>query len=106
MLYPNLYVWFIFFAAMDIMMTWVVLWWGGEEANAVANNILRRYGLPGFVGYKFILVALVIFLCEITGRLKPHSGKRLALVAVGLTCVPVAWAFFQLFTYPVSHLLH
>jgi hypothetical protein len=92
MLYPNEYVWLVFVSALDIMFTWVVLHHGGYEANALAARALENFGLPGLVLYKFAFVVLVIVICEVVGRRKVGTGRKLALVAIGITCVPVAIA--------------
>lgn len=101
-LYPNVYVWFIFVSAMDVMMTWVVLAVGGHEANGLADAVIRRFGLPGMAAYKFTLAALVVTICETVGRRKPDTGRRLAEWAVAISCVPVVLAFIQLLTALLS----
>ena len=88
-LYENHYTWFVLVSALDVMLTWVVLHAGGREANAIADAVLRNYGLGGMVAFKFALVALVIVICEVVGRRSIDAGRRLAGWAVALTCVPL-----------------
>jgi len=95
-LYPNLYVWFVFVASLDIMMTWIVLWFQGREVNVLAHWVLNRWGLPGMVSFKFILVVFVVLICEVVGRRRLETGRGLARWAVALNSVPVALAFAQL----------
>jgi hypothetical protein len=97
-LYPNQYTWLIFFSALDVMLTWVVLFRGGFEANTIAARVIERFGLPGLVGFKFALVLLVIVICELVGRRNPTAGRRLAVAGIALTCVPVAISFLLLGT--------
>ncbi len=94
--YPQAYVWFIFVSAMDLMMTWVVLYFGGQEVNVLADYILDRWALTGMVVYKFSLVVFVIFLCEVIGHYRPRLGRRLAIFSVLITLVPVIIAFTHL----------
>ena len=94
--YPQAYVWFIFVSAMDVMMTWVVLYFGGREVNVLADYILDRWALPGMVVYKFALVVFVIFICEVVGQYRPRLGRRLSIFAVVITLVPVIIAFTHL----------
>ncbi len=94
--YPQAYVWFIFVSAMDLMMTWVVLYFGGREVNVLADYILDHWALPGMVVYKFALVIFVIFICEIVGQYRPRLGRRLSIFAVVITLVPVVVAFTHL----------
>ena len=94
--YPQAYVWFVFVSALDLMMTWVVLYLGGREVNVLADYILDRWALTGMVVYKFALVVLVIFICEIVGHYRPRLGRRLSIFAVVITLVPVIIAFTHL----------
>jgi len=119
-LYPNAYVWFVFLAALDIMCTYMIMHPAlfhhpsretigpanppsalhaeprGRELNPLAAGIIDQYGVPGKVVYKFSLVILVIVICEIVGRVKFASGKRLAEWAVALTAIPVVVAIVQM----------
>jgi hypothetical protein len=95
-LYPNEYAWFVFMSAMDVMMTWIVLWRGGREMNQWADAVIHRWGLTGLVIFKFALVVLIIVICEAIGRRRRSAGKKLATVAIGITCLPVALAFVLL----------
>lgn len=92
-LYPNRYVWFVFLSAMDAMMTYVVLAFGGREANSIANWILQRFGFTGMALFKFALVVLVIVICEFVGRRKETAGRLLIHIALVVTCFPVVIAF-------------
>ena len=94
--YPQAYVWFIFASALDLMMTWVVLYFGGREVNVLADYILDRWALPGMVVYKFALVVFVIFICEVVGQYRPRLGRRLSIFAVVITLVPVIISFTHL----------
>ncbi len=96
MLYPKLYVWYVLFASLDIMITWIVLHFGGAEVNPMAAVIIERYNLPGMVVYKFTLVLLVILICEAVGRARDRVGRRLAEWAVAITLIPVVVSLAQL----------
>jgi hypothetical protein len=97
--YPNEYVWFVFVSALDLMLTWIVLHFGGREANGIANTILQRFGLVGFVVFKFGLVILVISLCEVIGRHNDRAARRIASFAVVVTCLPVILSLVLLLTH-------
>ena len=100
-LFPTAYVWLIFLSAMDCLMTWMVLYFGGEELNHIANTILERFDMAGMVAYKFILITFVIFCCELVGRRRPRTGLRLVTAAVALSTVPVTFAFAQFLATPL-----
>jgi hypothetical protein len=99
MLYPNLYTWLLFVSALDVMLTWVVLYYGGREANALADAVIHHLGLPGLVAFKFALVLLVIILCEVVGRKRPRTGQKLAAAGIAITLVPVVIAFALLLVH-------
>ncbi len=88
-LYPNAYAWFIVAAALDVVVTWMILHAGGSELNALADWVIRRFDIAGVVSYKFLLVALVLVICEVVGRRNARRGLLLACWAVALTVFPV-----------------
>lgn len=107
-LYPNAYVWFIFVAALDIMLTYLILnpamfshdmdmtMPRGSETNALADWVINRWDVPGMVVFKFLLVILVIGLCEIIGRYRDDTGRMLARWAIAVTSIPVLLALIQM----------
>ena len=50
------------------------------------------------VFYKFALVVFVILLCQVVGRLRPATGRRLAEWAVAITFIPVTFTTVMLLT--------
>ena len=95
-LFPNTYVWFVFLASMDVMLTYCVISYGGVELNVLADAVLKRWNLWGLVTYKFSLVSLVLIICEYVGHRRLDTGRFLARFAVGLTAVPVVLSMAQL----------
>lgn len=106
--YPNAYVWFVFLAALDVILTYLILHpvlfprgvdlteSRGEEANALADWVIQRWDVPGMVAFKFVLVVLVVLLCEVIGRRKDQTGRRIAEWAVAITSIPVLVALIQM----------
>lgn len=106
--YPNAYVWFVFLAALDVMLTYLILHpvlfardlgmteSRGAETNALADWIIERWDVPGMVIFKFVLVVVVVVLCEIIGRRKEETGRRIAEWAVAITAIPVIIALLQM----------
>ena len=97
-LYPDLYAWFVFVSALDLLLTWLVLHRGGREVNWVADYVIDRFGRGGIVTFKFAVVAFVIITCEWIGSQRRDLGRRLATWAIILPGAAVAIAFFQLLT--------
>jgi hypothetical protein len=96
MLFPDAYVWFVLLSTLDVCLTAIVLGLGGHEVNPLAQMILAEAGIAGMVVYKFLLVVLVIVICEVVGRRRPLTGRWLAHVAVAVSALPVVLAFAQL----------
>ena len=97
-LYPNCYVWYVFLASLDIMLTWIILSppFLGQEVNWLANWIIQHGGLHAMIPYKFALVFVVISICEVVGRANRVRGRRLAEWSVAITSIPVIVALSQL----------
>ena len=95
-LYPNTYVWLVFVSCLDIMFTWIVLYRGGREANAIAAAVLRHFGLTGMVLFKLVLVAFLVVICESVGRRSPEGGRKFATATVMISALPVALATYLL----------
>ena len=115
-LYPNCYTWYVFLSALDILLTYLILHplfsspanafddldssgaieLRGREVNVIADWVIRQAGVPGMVLYKFLLVVLVIGICEIVGRRRYLTGLRVAEWAIALSCIPVIIALSQM----------
>jgi hypothetical protein len=113
MLYPNPYVWMLFFSTMDVILTALILRYGGEpsgphrvdadlEINPVARLVIESWGMPGASAFKFALVMLVVVLCEVIGRKQPGTGRRLAWLAVVISAFPVVWSLLLLFSHRMT----
>ena len=102
-LYPQPYLWFVFLSALDVMLTWCILTLDGSELNPVARLVIIHGDLYGLVVYKFVLVALVLLICEFVGRRRPRIGRAVSVFAVTVTALPVAMSLMLLpaasFTY-------
>jgi hypothetical protein len=101
-LYPNHYIWFVFFAALDVMFTRMVLYLGGVEVNHFADGIIQRWGLLGMVGLKFAVVALVLGICQWIGQRDHKLGQKVAVCAMALNVLPVAVAMAQLLVHSMG----
>ena len=98
MQYPNAYAWLVFFSAMDVMLTWMILDpFGGEEVNPVADYIIESWGWFGASAFKFALTLFAILMCEFVGRLRKPAGRRLSAIMVIISAIPVTWSLLLLF---------
>jgi hypothetical protein len=98
-LYPNHYVWFIFLSTLDVLLTWLILAASGVEANPIAAAVIDRFGFHGMIVYKFLLMVVVIFLCERIGRRNDRAGRLVIDVGVGITSFPIVLSFAMLYRF-------
>lgn len=93
-LYPRVYPWLLLLAAMDVMLTWLILELGGSELNAIADRVIQAAGLPGMLALKFSTILVVVGICEVVGRRSERAGLGLAGTATAITSVPVVFSMF------------
>jgi len=95
-LFPDHYVWYVLVSALDIMLTATVLaHLGMREANTFAQWSINHFGTWGLIGLKFLSVIAVVMICEFIGRRDRRRGRRLAVLAIVLSLVPVTAALAQ-----------
>ena len=92
--HPNLYMWLVFVSALDVIMTRVILFFGGTEINPIADFIIANWGRLGMSIFKFIIVAFVIIVCEFISRRNMIASRRLAVTSIAISTVPVCWSCF------------
>lgn len=94
--YPNHYAWLVLVAALDVMLTWVVLYVGGTEANPLAAKVLARFGLPGMVVFKMALIVVAVLVAEAVGERDDRKGRWFAEYAIVIAAFPVVLAIVLL----------
>ena len=106
MRYQNAYMWIVFFAFLDVLLTWLILRPGDgstREVNPIAQAVIEAwggmsgFGMAGASVLKFALVVLAIVICEVVGRSNDRKGKCLAWVLAIIAAVPVVWSLTLLF---------
>ncbi len=101
-LYPKAYSGYIALAALDVLLTSLILRLGGVEVNVVAAWVIEKAraieatGLTGMTLFKFGTVFFVLVACEIVGRKHASAGSKLSRAAVYISVIPVAVAVMQL----------
>lgn len=80
-----------FVSSLDIVLTWLVLQLGGREVNPLAAAVIAHWGLGGAIAFKFSLMLMVIVLCEVIGRNRDATARRLAWWSVGVSAAAPAY---------------
>lgn len=89
-LFPQHYAWYVLAGSLDVIVTHAILHhFGGEEVNRIADALIQRFGVVGMVGLKYTSTILVVGICEYVGRRNFTLGRRLAVIAIGLSILPV-----------------
>ena len=88
-LFPGYYTWMVFLAALDVMLTWVILFLEGHELNPFAAYAIKHFKLRGIVFLKLGTLALVLWICETVGRRRYATGRRLVRWASVILAAPV-----------------
>jgi hypothetical protein len=101
MRYPSAYVWLVFASTLDVILTYLVLYyWEGFEANPIAAAVIAQKGFVWAIAFKFALIVLSILMCELVGRLRDRDGKRLAVLCVVIAALPVVYTLTLLSRVP------
>jgi hypothetical protein len=101
-LFPNLYLWLVFVASIDIMLTRLVLFFGGTEINPIAALVIKQFGIPGMTAFKFSIVILVVMVCEFVGRVRWSTARNLVVFAVAISAFPVVWSCVLIMSMIIS----
>ncbi len=94
--FPRHYVWLLGLAAMDVLVTWLVLRFGGSELNALARFAIEKAGVSGLISIKAATIAMVLAICEYVGRRRPVMGRRLAEFALAANTLAVSFGLVYL----------
>ncbi len=80
--------WLLVLSAADIFLTHALLRQGQRfyESNPLADWFFQRYNIAGLVAYKFLIISVVIIICEFVERRRPGLGRlvlQIGIVAAG-----------------------
>lgn len=96
-LFPDIYVWYILLASLDLILTWVILHLGGYERNTIADWMIERFDLLGAEALKFGLTIFVIIIIEIIGRVRRHVARWVAILAIVVSGAVVCYQIYLIF---------
>ena len=76
------YLAFLLLNLFDLFLTGYIFRHNGGEANGAAVAIMDRFGLTGFVIYKFLLVTVVILACEGIARASVRKSRMVIMAGI------------------------
>ena len=74
------YLAFLLLNLFDLFLTGYIFKHHGMEANGIALLVLHRYGLLGFAIFKFLLVTVLVLICEVIATHKLKSARMVILL--------------------------
>ena len=87
---------FIFINVLDIFMTYVLLRFGGIEANPIARYFFHKFGFNGMIFFKLAIVVVVCIIAQIVAQRSMQKARSLlnfGSVLVGAVVVYSFWLF-------------
>lgn len=96
-LFPDRYAWYVLVCFLDLIITNTMLSrFGGVEVNGIAHRIIEAAGFPGLIAYKAASIVLVVSICEIIGRRRISTARRLSEWGIALSAIPVVIGLLQI----------
>lgn len=96
-LFPDRYAWYVLVCFLDLIITNTILSrFGGVEVNGIAHRIIEAAGFPGLIAYKVASIVLVVSICEIIGRRRISTARRLSEWGIALSAMPVIIGLLQI----------
>jgi nitric oxide reductase large subunit len=98
--YPDLYAWLVLAGTLDILVTHTILrYFAGHEVNAVADGLIRQFGVWGMVALKYLTVIIFVLFCELVGTKRESAGLWLIRTGIAVAAMPVGIGFVQIYRW-------
>lgn len=95
-LYPDHYAWYVLVSFLDVMLTVkLLLHLGAREVNTLAQFSIDLFGTWGLIGLKTLTMVVVVLICEYVGRRHRTLGRKIAVLAIVVSLLPVSAALTQ-----------
>ena len=93
------YLGFLLLNLFDLFLTGYIFRHSGQEANGVASWVLIHFKLRGFALFKFIMVVVIILICEMISMKSVKTAKALIVGACMLYVTVVIYECFLIWLY-------
>ncbi len=90
--FPSLYAAIIAAGSLDVWLTGILLAFGGQEANPLADAVLQAFGFTGMVIFKYLVVGLVILACEFVADHDERKARNLTIALIAIHAAPLPWS--------------
>jgi len=82
---------FILVNVLDIFMTYILIRFGGIEANPIARFFLNRWGFAGMIFFKLGMVAFITVLSQVIARRNLQTARRLLQFGTLIVAIVVVY---------------
>ena len=93
------YLGFLLLNLFDLFLTGYIFRFSGQEANGIPAFVLHHFGLRGFAIFKFVMVVMIIVLCEVINKHSFIHAQQVILGACALYVVVVLYEIYLIVTY-------
>ena len=91
------YLGFLLLNLFDLFLTGYIFRHSGQEANGLALWVLHKYGLQGFAIFKFLMVVLIIVICELISLQAVARARQIIVGACVLYLIVIMWETYLIF---------
>jgi hypothetical protein len=92
------YLAFLLLNLFDLFLTGYIFKHEGMEANQVAVFILKYGGLSGFALYKFLMVVVIVVLCEAIAIASVPKARVVVMIGCGVYLCVILWEAYLIFS--------
>jgi len=94
LIYEDEYICLAVLSAINIVLTFLYLEFGGYFINPFVDAVLQESGLIGLLSIKLFFVAAVVMGCETLGHRRTELGRKLITIVNLLVLVAVGYVVF------------
>jgi|GEM_PF-5688007 hypothetical protein len=96
LLYEDEYIWLAILSAIDVVLTYFYLQFGGQLISPFVDAVLNEAGLYGLLVIKLLSVAIVVMGCETLGHRRSALGRKVITIVNLLAVVAVTHVVYAM----------
>lgn len=96
LLYEDEYIWLAILSAIDVVLTFFYLQFGGQLVSPFVDAVLNEAGLYGLLMIKLLFVTIVVMGCETLGHRRASLGRKVITLVNLLAVVAVVHVVYAI----------
>lgn len=93
------YLAFLLLNLFDLFLTGYIFSHNGMEANGLAAYILKQYGQWEFAAYKFLMVIIIVVICEVVGAKSVAKARMIMLLGCTVYFAVVMYESYLIYNF-------